>query len=212
LWIVASLLSRRGYVLERSNGTLFFYFGSGLAGACFSQFAQWLFHSYNRPRLHVAFGPNEDGCVVDTKTTSTPPMPQHYLRLKVLNTGRSVAQDVEVSVTTIRFAASGQLPNGFRHEVLDLPLALDGRRLFRIAREGHRFVDLAFTTIVNGNPAYGFAFLTPNTLVNFGFGVGQYSADILISADACKSRRAVVDWSWDGTFAGLNAIGTTWRF
>jgi hypothetical protein len=179
----------------------------GLAGAILTQLLQqWIVPLLWRPRLHVVFSPDMPGCVVETQTVLG--VPQRYLRLKIVNTGRSSAEHVEISITRISFRAQNEHQRQFRDEVLDLKVAMTGAYPFRLPREGHRFVDLVFTKIENG-ATHDFV-KNPMAMQTFGFGVGDYSANVFASANSARSRRVTVDWTWDGTFDGLEALGLGW--
>jgi hypothetical protein len=53
------------------------FVGGGLAGAALNQ----AIYVYRRPRLHMAFGPNQAGCEVETGTTDSDEITSRYLRL-----------------------------------------------------------------------------------------------------------------------------------
>jgi hypothetical protein len=131
-----------------------------------------------------------------------------YLRVKILNSGRSSAEDVSVSITRISFT-SGTNPepsHRFGEEVLDLKLSLIGDHVFRVGPGAHRFLDLCLTRKDSGDVEYGFDFVNnPIRLTTFGWGPGAYSAELFASADDAHPCRAVIKWSWDGTFSGLRA-------
>ena len=187
-------------------------FGGGLAGAVLTQIVQSALTLYWRPRLHLVFDRNVPGCEVETPLLYGNEPTQRYLRLKVLNTGRSPAEKVQVSIIQISLTPLDGAALQYRHEVLDLSPALTDQP-FRIPREGHRFVDLFWTQINDDAPTFGFGLIrTPATLITFGLGPGSFSAEVFVSANGARSRRAIVNWTWDGTFHGLRAVGITWMF
>ena len=117
-----------------------------------------------------------------------------------------------MSITRISLAPPGGTARHYRHEVLDLAPALTDQP-FRVPREGHRFVDLFHTSIAGGAVTFGFGLTrTPATLLTFGLGPGTYSAEVFVSANGAQSRRAIINWTWDGSFHGLRAVGLTWMF
>jgi hypothetical protein len=89
-------------------------------GAVVTQIIQPMVTLFWRPRLHLIFDPTEPGCEVETPTIAGTNPTQRYLRLKVVNTGRSPAESVQVSITQISLARPGVAIRQYRHEVLDL--------------------------------------------------------------------------------------------
>lgn len=184
----------------------------GLAATFFNHSVQ----RHRRPRLHLVFDPGEPGCEVETGTTeSAISSTVRYLRVKLLNSGRSSAENSSVSITRISFASKNRSEpiQTFREEVLDLKLSMIGDRVFRVAPGAHRFLDLCLTRKDPEDVAYGFYFdHNPVRLTNLGWGPGAYSAELFASADEAPPRRAVIKWSWDGTFGGLRAEGLGYMY
>jgi len=170
--------------------------------------AQW-WKRRQRARLQLVFDRTVDGCEVETRTAESEDMSQRYLRLKVLNTGYSPAENVIVSVTQIFFRPEGQgSSRTFREEVLDLKVSLTDDHPVRVPAGGHRFMDVCFTSNDAGTARFGFAF-RGNRLPfqTFGFGRGAYTARVFASADGADPSHAEIKWKWDGTLKGLSAEG-----
>jgi hypothetical protein len=195
------------------NANLLVIASGGLAGAILTQLIQPLVSMYWRPRLRVVFSTSEPGCEVETPVVAGTAT-QRYLRLKVLNTGRSSADDVVVSVIRIAFRPPGGASLPFREEVLDLKRALTGESPFRIPRDGYQFTDVfLISRDATGVLRFGFDFArNPVRLQTFGFGPGDYSAELFLSANGALSRRVEIKWKWDGSFQGLHAIGAGYMF
>src|SRR5262245_1251328 len=171
-------------------------------------FAQW-WKQRQRARLQLVFDRTVDGCEVETRTAESEDVSQRYLRLKVLNTGYSPAENVIVSVTQIFFRPEGQgSSRTFREEVLDLKVSLTDDHPVRVPAGGHRFMDVCFTSNDAGTARFGFAF-RGNRLPfqTFGFGRGAYTARVFASADGADPSHAEIKWKWDGTLKGLSAEG-----
>ena len=171
-------------------------------------FAQW-WKQRQRARLQLVFDRTVDGCEVETRTAESEDVSQRYLRLKVLNTGYSPAENVIVSVTQIFFRPEGQgSSRTFREEVLDLKVSLTDDHPVRVPAGGHRFMDVCFTSNDAGATRFCFAF-RGNRLPfqTFGFGRGAYTARVFASADGADSSHAEIKWKWDGTLKGLSAGG-----
>jgi hypothetical protein len=162
-----------------------------------------------RPRLQLVFDRTVDGCEVDTRTAESEDVSQRYLRLKILNTGFSPAENVIVSITQIFFRPEGQgASRTFREEVLDLKVSLTDDYPIRVPAGGHRFMDICFTSNDAGAARFGLAFRgNPVRFQTFGFGRGAYTARVFASADGADSSHAEVKWKWDGTLKGLSAEG-----
>jgi hypothetical protein len=186
---------------------------SGLAGAALNQWLQRRLERYKRPRLHLAFEPGVDGCEVDTETADSHPSKQRYLRLKVLNTSRSPAENVNVSVTRISFVPHGKSQPFFvfKDEVLDLNVSLTGDNPLRIAAEGHRFMDIIRLQQTGSHLLYDFEFRTHPSKLKKKFEAGEYTANVFASADGADPVRRTIRWSWDGTLGGLHALGVSHR-
>jgi hypothetical protein len=177
-------------------------------GAMGAILAQW-WKRRQRARLQLVFDRTVDGCEVDTPTVESADVSQRYLRLKVLNTGFSPAENVIVSVTQIFFRPEGQgASRTFREEVLDLKVSLTDDYPIRVPAGGHRFMDICFTSNDAGAARFGFIFrANPVRFQTFGFGRGAYTARVFASADGADSSHAEVKWKWDGTLKGLSAEG-----
>jgi hypothetical protein len=171
-------------------------------------FAQW-WKQRQRARLQLVFDRTVDGCEVETRTAESEDVGQRHLRLKILNTGRSPAENVIVSVTQIFFRPEGQgASRTFREEVLDLKVSLTDDYPVRIPAGGHRFMDICFTGNDAGAARFGFAFRgNAVRFQTFGFGRGAYTVRVFASADGADSSHAEIKWKWDGTLKGLSAEG-----
>jgi hypothetical protein len=170
--------------------------------------AQW-WKQRQRARLQLVFDRTVDGCEVETRAGESEDVSQRYLRLKVLNTGRSPAENVIVSITQIFFRPEGQgSSRNFREEVLDLKVSVTDDYPVRVPAGGHRFMDICFTSNDAGAARYGFAFRGNRVrFETFGFGRGAYTARVFASADGADPSHAEIKWKWDGTFKGLSAEG-----
>jgi hypothetical protein len=182
---------------------------AALAGAVLTQLFNALTLWYRQPALRLAFSKNEAGCLVDAPARFTINGKsvvgvQRCLRIKVKNTGRSIARSVNVCVTEIIFYDLSSQGRVFAEEVLDLPLALSRRAVFELAPGGHRFIDLFFVDDPGTGPALRFPFNPmPDRLALQGFGPGSYSAAIFATAENASSCRRRLFWHWDGTVPGL---------
>jgi len=170
--------------------------------------AQW-WKQRQRARLQLVFDRTVDGCEAETRTGESADVSQRCLRLKVLNTGRSPAENVIVSITQIFFRPEGQgSSRTFKEEVLDLKVSLTDDYPVRVPAGGHRFMDVCFTSNDAGTARFGFAFRGNRVpFQTFGFGRGAYTARVFASADGADSSHAEIKWKWDGTLKGLSAEG-----
>ena len=170
--------------------------------------AQW-WKQRQRARLQLVFDRTVDGCEAETRTAESADVSQRCLRLKILNTGRSPAENVIVSITQIFFRPEGQgASRTFREEVLDLKVSLTDDYPIRVPAGGHRFMDICFASNDTGAARFGFAFRGNRVpFQTFGFGRGAYTARVFASADGADSSHAEVKWKWDGTLKGLSAEG-----
>ena len=175
----------------------------GAAGAFITQFIQRRITRFLRPRLSLVFQSDVDGCDVPVPPT------QRFFRLKVINNGRSVAENVNVSITRLTFTPEGEsAARTFQEEVLDLQVSLTGDYPFRLPTESHRFMDVCYFSQPYESIDVGFAFRKPpSRLLTYGFGAGSYSAQLLASADDADSKRAEIKWVWDGTLDGACIVG-----
>jgi len=81
---------------------------AALIGGALGAFLDQWWKRRQRPRLQLVFDRTVDGCEVDTRTAESEDVSQRHLRLKILNTGRSPAENVIVSITQIFFRPEGQ--------------------------------------------------------------------------------------------------------
>ena len=195
----------------------------GLAGAILTLGGQGLIRFRNRPRPAIRFLDSVPGCVVNTpawlmdeqdkplkdENGNIRIVQQRYLRLRIENTGRMLAQNTAVCVTEIIFRAGGAGVRTFAEEVFDLKLALTrDRAIFNLPAGGHRLVDLVHTQQEPGQQVQlGFDFVRGSARLNtMGFGIGQYEMTVFVAAENCLSVTGRVRWSWDGTLDGLMII------
>ena len=182
---------------------------TGLIGGAVGTILNQWWKRRQRARLQLVFDRTVDGCEAETRTSESTDVSQRYLRLKILNTGRSPAENVIVSITQIFFRPEGQgSSRTFKEEVLDLKVSLTDDYPVRVPAGGHRFLDICFASNEAGAVRFGFAF-RGNRLPfqTFGFGRGAYTARVFASADDADSSHAEIKWKWDGTLKGLSAEG-----
>jgi hypothetical protein len=182
---------------------------AALIGGAVGAFLDQWWKRRQRPRLQLVFDRTVDGCEVETRTAESEDAGQRHLRLKILNTGRSPAENVIVSITQIFFRPEGQgSSRTFKEEVLDLKVSLTDDYPVRVPAGGHRFLDICFTSNDAGAARFGLAFRgNPVRFQTFGFGRGAYTARVFASADGADSSHAEIKWKWDGTLKGLSAEG-----
>lgn len=187
---------------------------SGVMGALIALAGQSLKNWWNQPVLSIRFDRDEHGCEVETKgavtftnivgQTVTPysvaSSENRFLRIKLLNRGRTSAQNVTVSITRLSFRAPGTGEKDFSEEIFDLKLAGTEQTAFNLARSGHRFVDLLHTSVftpVNGQvmveldkPQEGcqarrYFDVQPSgwRLEDLGMTKGDYRVALLVTAD-----------------------------
>jgi hypothetical protein len=211
--------------------TLTALFTGGLAGALLNQLWQWIVGRVRRPTLALAFSDNVPGCEIETpafllnaQKIIVADGEQRYLRLRIANTGRIAAQNVNISLTNVSYTVPGAGNVEFAEEVFDLKLSLtDDKTVFNLAAGAHRFVDLVHTATYTARPVsgptvgvtipqplagcqavYDFDFLqSPLRLQNRGFSRGRYLATIFASADNAASLAQQISWSWDETLRGV---------
>lgn len=175
----------------------------GLTGACVNIFYNWL----HKPKLIVRFQQGVRGCVVKTNFLGGEEDTQHYLRLKISNSGRSTAMKVSACVVSIIFKASDEGSWKFDEEVLDLKVAMTRCKIeFRLAVGAHQYVDVSHVTHTEPvDPMLDFDFVTtPARLLKKHRGAGSYRAKVFVSGDNCESESKEISWTWDGRFEGLN--------
>jgi hypothetical protein len=181
----------------------------GLAGSFLGLLTQalwsWCNSWWKRPRLEVLFDEKVEGCLIDTNTLGGLEPVQRYLRLKVRNTGRSIARDVSLCVTDLSFEAPGIDKTFFSEDVLDLKVAMtDAQTVFRLPAHAHQYIDLIHTQKVDTGVHLVSDFMrTPIRLQRLGLRAGTYRAEVFVSADDVTSVHCAVSWSWDGGFPGL---------
>jgi hypothetical protein len=182
----------------------------GLAGSALTLISQWVSRLWVRPRLVVLFKDEEPGCRINTNFIGGTEFVEHYLRLKIKNSGRSTAVGVSVCVTRLTFAAHGVGNQEFAEDVLDLKLTLQLKPIlsFLIAPGAHRYVDVAHTN--RDKPSHNYDFhvhparlLMPSAL---GSHPGTYGAEIFVVAENARPVQRYVTWSWDGGFPGLRIV------
>jgi len=161
-----------------------------------------------RPRIQVLFDNAEPGCRVDTNVLGGTDPVQRYVRLKIRNSGRSTARGVSAYVTKLTFMAPRTRSRTYEEDVLDLKLANGRPSPFILAPGAHRYIDLAVVDKTNLSHSYIFEAI-PVRLREQGFGIvlGDYGAEIFVSAENAEAERRIVTWSWDGKFPGLDITG-----
>jgi hypothetical protein len=124
----------------------------GLAGSVLTLLAQSGKNLWTKPKLEIIFSKHAPGCRVDTNLAGGLENVQCYLRLKILNRGRTTAQNVSVSVVSLKFRQSDGKQIRFDEEVMDLKRALSDQLEFRlVGKRAYRYVDLTHTMRVTGN-------------------------------------------------------------
>jgi hypothetical protein len=181
----------------------------GAAGAVLTQLAQGFRNSWTKPKLEIIFSKRTRGCRVDTNVVGGFENIQCYLRLKILNRGRTTAQNVSVSVVSLKFRQSDGKRIRFDEEVMDVKLALRGELQFRlVGKHAYRYVDLAHTLRVTGNQ-WGYVIdvnPAPARLAVLGFGPGAYWAQVVASADNARTVRCTVGWTFAAEHSGLQIV------
>jgi hypothetical protein len=191
----------------------------GLIGAIATLGLQAFGRFRNRPILGICFLDNEPGCAVTTPGWRTDAqgallrdaqgnpriVQQRYLRLKIVNSGETFAQNTSVCVTRITFRGAGAGAVNFEEEVFELKLALTRDRTLFLASKGHRFVDLAHTQQEAAQPVeLVIDFVNSAARLGLlGFGIGQYELNVFVAAENAQSVSGRVRWSWNGTLNGL---------
>jgi hypothetical protein len=165
---------------------------------------------WKRPILSILFDEDEEGCQIETIYAGTKDVVGRYLRLKILNRGKSTAKDVSVSIINLIYQAPGKEPIPFGEEVIDLKLASrENQIVFRLASGAHQYVDLLHTVKIDGSVALIFDFVDPPIrLRKLGLKQGTYSAKVFVAADNAASTNDNICWTWDGQYEGLR-IATT---
>jgi hypothetical protein len=178
----------------------------GLAGAVVNIIWQLITGYWLRPQIEILFDNEEPGCCIETVGDPV----RRYIRLKIINSGRSTAHGVAVCTTRLTFQASGVGSRTFAEEVFDLKLShhndIDS---FFLAPGAHRYVDLAHTTQRGEGDEYQYDFhqnLQRLRVQGFGSGPGSYGAEIFVSSENAKAKRRVITWSWDGAFRSIRII------
>lgn len=195
----------------------------GLAGAVITLITQSFLRHWNRPILEIRF--NDEGCNVRTQGVMMDSerkavrdaqgkprvIEQRYLRLKVINKGKTFAKSVSACVTRINYRdqrAGGQAT--FEAEVCDLKLALTvDRVVFDLAAGGHRFVDLVHAQQEVGEQSQiGFDFVkVPFNLLSQRYDKGKYQMKVFVAAENAQSVPGDFDWSWNGVLDDLAFTG-----
>ncbi len=186
----------------------------GLAGAVLTLIGQWAKNVWAKPKLEIVFSESEPGCRVDTNVMGDIEDVQCYLRLKILNRGRTTAQNVSASVVSLTFLPSLSSTSAtsrfgdwivFGDEVMDLKQALNGQLEFRlVGKRAYRYVDLAHTLKI-AEDHWGYIIdvvPVPARLLRLGFGPGSYSAEIAVSADNADTVRRTVNWTFTTEHSG----------
>jgi hypothetical protein len=77
------------------------WFGGGLAGSALTLISQWISRRFMRPTLEIVFTNNESGCRLETNFLGQTDIGATYVRLKIKNRGRTMAQNVSVCTTQL---------------------------------------------------------------------------------------------------------------
>jgi hypothetical protein len=91
----------------------------GVAGAILNNAWQHYKEYLIRPKITLAFDTKEPGCLI--RSTGAPP--EHWVRVKIMNEGRSTARAVSACVTKLTMNSTSTGPLQFEEEVFDLKLA-----------------------------------------------------------------------------------------
>lgn len=118
-------------------------FGGGLAGALATQVIQACLAKRKAPKLALRFGEEVPGCVVPNVTyvdhEGLPAGRRKHIRIRIDNTGRSAATDVEVLVERISSGAQWQFQDDVMNAIWSN--SNDSTKV-SIPSQTHRFVDL----------------------------------------------------------------------
>jgi hypothetical protein len=176
----------------------------GLAGALFTNICKSVQEHRQRPRLNVVFNDEDNGCKIKTVTT---PAEYYWVRVKIINEGRSTARGVSVCVTTLTLDGHSTGRRQFLEEVFDLKVAnyKDVFPFILAPNGGYRYLDVCH--IKDGDAFFRYdlqAELERLRAREFGMKRGTYEADIFVSADNTEAVKKTIIWEWDGSFHGLN--------
>jgi len=181
--------------------------GGGLAGAFFNHAIAWL----RQPRVHLIFSSGVPGCLVNLPgylqdngkpvldaNNDPVSVPMRYLRIKIENRGRTVAQGVNVYVTKLNFWHQTAGTEEFDEGVMDLPLARLARLTFDLPPGGHRYMDVFSVWEHNGHHKFQFAFAArPDRIYLRPYGFGSYRAALTATSHNATAKHLPIDWHWD---------------
>jgi hypothetical protein len=177
----------------------------GLAGALLTNIWKSVKEHRQRPQLNVVFNDEDQGCNIITVTTPA----EHWVRVKIINEGRSTARGVSVCVTTLTLDGPSTGSRQFLEEVFDLKVAnyKDVSPFVLAPNGGYRYLDVCH--IKDGEAFFRYD-LRPEIgrlrVREFGMKRGTYGADIFVSADNAEAFKKTIIWEWDETFHGLNKL------
>jgi hypothetical protein len=175
----------------------------GLAGSLLTIFTRWIGQLWLRPRIKLRFAESESGCAINTHFEGTEPQ-RYYIRIKVLNSGRSTAIGVSASITQLTLEAPGIGKTTVEEEVFHLRYSHRQRFAhLSLAPRAHQYLEVAH--IKRSDSSLNFEFYPDlPRLRQRGFGSrGTYGAQIFATAENAKAAKRFIKWSWDGTFPGI---------
>jgi hypothetical protein len=202
-----------------TDQTIVGIFAGGLAGAILNQFASFCTRLFMRPVLKLSFNGTEAGCIAHTPAFKLQDGKvvesgnQRYLRMKVRNTGRTAAKNVNLCLTQIDLYPKSGQPRIFATEVLDLKFAMTQDVKFDIGARAHRFVDVfGVAQYPSGiEPQLGakvFPYALLEAFTHDGKWIpGHYSIAVVGTADNAPSVNARLNWFYDGDLDGTRVLG-----
>jgi hypothetical protein len=184
----------------------------GLGGAVLTLIAQAIQRWAERPVLKIQFASAIAGCDVRTPASAhirgivetIGVAMQHYLRIRILNTGRGVAKNVRAAIVSIRHTNQARTIT-FDEEILDLHVGLvGGQTVDALPVGGFRFFDVFHSETVQVEVRAAFDFeKTPRRFSELKLGAGKFEVKVFVSAENAQSVTQTLIWEWDGTLDGF---------
>lgn len=187
----------------------------GLGGAVLTLVAQAIQRWADRPILKIDFSSEIPGCDVRTPATvkvrgiaeTVGGAMQHYLRIRVLNSGRGVAKNVRAAVISVQHTSQAGTVR-FAEEILDLHVGLiGGQTVDALPVSGFRFFDVFHTEVFKDDLKALFDFdKTPRRFAELRLGAGRFDVIVFVSAENARSTTQTLSWDWDGTLDGFTLL------
>jgi hypothetical protein len=177
----------------------------GLAGALLNNIWKSVQEHRQMPRLNVVFNDQDKGCNIETVTTPA----EHWVRVKIINEGKSTARGVSVCATKLTLDGSSTGSNQFLEEVFDLKVAnyKEVSPFVLAPNGGYRYLDVCH--IKDGEAFFRYD-LRPDIgrlrVRGYGMNRGAYGAELFVSADNAEAFKRKITWEWDGAFHGLKKL------